>query len=802
MSKYAKLFQPGLSAKPDANNAPTAAETDSERYTILLVDDEASVLKALIRIFIDENYHILTANSGSEALEVLDQHSIQLIISDHRMPGITGAELLREIKKRWPETIRIMLTGYADVQSVMGAVKDGAVYKFITKPWNDDDLRLTVSLALQQYDLLRENRALKQLSAAQQKKIGSSTQVFSHDNSALGSILTTAKLISRDDLAWAKKEQAAHEFLGDTLVRLNITSEAKIVSTLQTRLNIDTIDLKENRILAGVSHFLPLDFCKKNHLIPVKLQGQTLTLAMADPTDLTKCDNLSLITGLKIQPLLAPNSEILKVINHRFSDNQGLTENELQEFLDLEPIDEIDVVIDEEDNTQVSDLISQSDVPPIVRIVNSIISEAIRYGASDIHIEPKSKHTAVRYRIDGILQNKIKIPADLHAATVSRIKILAKIDISERRRPQDGRVTIKLGTRIVDMRVSTMPVVLGEKIVMRILDKGAAVKQLSELGVCDQDMQRVLKLTHRPQGVVIATGPTGSGKTTLLYSLLSTMMTPTKNFETIEEPVEYFLEEANQVSIHGKIGLTFAQVLRATLRQDPDVILVGEIRDLETADVSFKAALTGHMVLSTLHTNSAISSITRLIDIGIKPYIIASALEALVAQRLVRRLCPYCRTKSPADPEQLRLLGVDSEQIAQMFTATGCDKCDDSGYKGRVGIFELFVMNDEFRHFISTDYKEATLLEMAVAGGMRTLLEDGIEKVVHGETSIEELLRVLGPQLRYERTCSNCQRIVAAKYRFCPYCGHGKKPTCPKCQATIEADWLYCPSCSAILSDI
>lgn len=802
MSKYAKLFHNrATTSDVEPQTSTVTAEVSFDAYTILLVDDEPNVLKSLRRIFVDENYHILTATSGKDALKQLEQHSIQLIISDHRMPELTGSELLREIKQRWPDVIRIMLTGYADVQSVMGAVKNGAVYKFITKPWNDDDLRLTVSLALQQYDLLQENRSLRKLSATKQQLICNSAQIFSHDNSTLGSVLTTAKLISKADLNWAITERNPQEFLGDTLIRLNITSEAKIVKTLKSRLKIDTIDLKENQILTGIAHFLPHDFCKKNQLIPVKFQGQTLTLAMADPTDLTKRDNLSLITGLLIQPLLAPNSEISKAITRCFGDNQGLTEPELQEFLNLDPIDEIDIVLDEEDETQISELIGESEIPPIIRIVNAIITEAIRYGASDIHIEPKSKYTVVRYRIDGILESKIKIPSNLHAATVSRIKILAKIDISERRRPQDGRVTIKLGTRIVDMRVSTMPVVSGEKIVMRILDKGAAVKPLSELGVCDQDMHRVQQLAQRPQGVVIATGPTGSGKTTLLYSLLSTMLTSTKNFETIEEPVEYFLEDTNQVSVHDKIGLTFAQVLRATLRQDPDVILVGEIRDIETADVSFKAALTGHMVLSTLHTNSAIASITRLIDIGIKPYIIASALEALIAQRLVRRLCRHCRSQRPANPEQLRLLGLNSDQLSGAFSAIGCDKCHHSGYKGRIGIFELFVMNDEFRHFISTEYKEATLLEMAKEGGMKTLVEDGATKVIAGDTTIEELLRVLGPQLRYERTCANCHRTIEAKHRFCPHCGKSKKQICLKCQAPIDVEWNHCPSCCEPLGD-
>ncbi len=789
MSKYAQLF----------NSTPTlnqdSFDSVAQRYTILLVDDEPNVLAALQRIFIDESYRILTASNGQDALNILVQQEVQLIISDHRMPGITGTQLLREIKQKWPETIRIMLTGYADVQSVMGAVKDGAVYKFITKPWNDEDLRLTVSLGLQQHALLKENRSLKKLSAAQQEKIRSAAPIFSHGNSAFGTILIGAKLITTADIEWALKEQNPHEFLGTTMVRLNITNEGEIFSTLKQRLKIDSIDLKEAQIQPAVARCLPHDFCSQNHLVPVKLEDDRLTIAMADPSDLTKCDNLAIITGLKIVTILAENSAIDQTLDRCFGEVKGLRDEELQDLLDLEPIDEIDIVIDSEDDIEIDALLRQADVPPIIRIVNAVIAEAIRYGASDIHIEPKTKYTVVRYRIDGILQDKIKIPSDLHAATISRIKILAKMDISERRRPQDGRVTIKLGIKIVDMRISTMPVINGEKIVMRILDKSAAVKKLQELGVPEADMLRMKSLTQRPQGVIISTGPTGSGKTTLLYSLLSSMMTSTKNFETIEEPVEYFLEEANQVSVVGKIGLSFGQVLRATLRQDPDVILVGEIRDAETADISFKAALTGHMVLSSLHSNSAISSITRLIDIGVKPYIIASALEAIVAQRLVRRICPNCRHQITPDIEQLKLLDLTTVDLPQAFIGTGCDQCHNSGYKGRVGIFELFVMNEEFRHFITTEYRESTLLGMARDGGMKLLIEDGVAKAAAGETTIEELIRIIGPQLRYERVCSGCGRTIAAKHRFCPHCGQAKQSTCPKCHTPLEQGWNNCPNC-------
>ena len=391
---------------------------------------------------------------------------------------------------------------------------------------------------------------------------------------------------------------------------------------------------------------------------------------------------------------------------------------------------------------------------------------------------------------------KIKIPSDLHAAVISRIKILARMDISERRRPQDGRITVKAGTRIVDLRVSSLPTINGEKIVMRILDKSSAIKRLEELGVLPEDLKKVSIISKKPQGVIIATGPTGSGKTTMLYSLLAAMMNPSKNFETIEEPVEYFLEEANQVAIHEKIGLSFAQVLRATMRQDPDVILVGEVRDFETADTAFKAALTGHMVLTTLHTNSAIASITRLIDMGIKPYILASALEGIIAQRLVRHICENCREEVIPDPEQSALLRVpDGFFDGKTYQGAGCARCNNTGYKGRLGIYEIFLMSDEYRQLIGTNYKESEILTIARANGMRSLLEDGLEKVRQGLTTMEEVLRVVGPAVRLERHCDHCGKMMESRYLFCPHCGAFRQNCCRSCHQPLEVEWAVCPAC-------
>ena len=777
----------------DAAVDPGDQSQRQEPFTLLFVDDEEGVLNALRRIFVDENYTILTANSAEKALHLLEERQVHLVLTDHRMPGMTGAELLKAVRARWPETIRIMLTGYADVNSIMGAVKEGAVYKFITKPWNDEDLRLTVALALQQYLLMHENRHLKDLARQQQAKIKNYAGLFEENRGMLGDILVKAGLIGQEELILVHKQQEQGEFLGDTLIRLKLVTENHLIAAIQKELGVEYLDLRELTIPINVARALPRDLCEQSRLIPIKLDGNQLTIALADPSDILKCDNIAMVTGLRVASVLASSSQIGERLKQVWESGDQVADD----YSELEPLDEIDIVLEEEEKeASVEELIGSSKVPPVIRIVNAIISEAIRYGASDIHIEAKTKYSVIRYRIDGMLHAKIKIPSDLHAAVISRIKILARMDISERRRPQDGRITVKAGTRIVDLRVSSLPTINGEKIVMRILDKSSAIKRLDELGVLPDDLKKVSIISKKPQGVIIATGPTGSGKTTMLYSLLAAMMNPSKNFETIEEPIEYFLEEANQVAIHEKIGLSFAQVLRATMRQDPDVILVGEVRDFETADTAFKAALTGHMVLTSLHTNSAIASITRLIDMGIKPYILASALEGIIAQRLVRHICENCREEVVPDPEQSALLRIpDGFFGGRVWQGAGCARCNNTGYKGRLGIYEIFLMTDEYRQLIGTSYKESEILTIARANGMRSLLEDGLEKVRQGLTTMEEVLRVVGPAVRLERHCDHCGKMMESRHLFCPHCGAFRQNCCRSCHQPLEDDWVVCPAC-------
>ena len=795
MSRYAGLFS--AAGRGDEELIKDEAAAAQPRFTLLFVDDEEGVLAAMRRIFIEENYEILTASSGEKAIAVLERQTVHLLLTDHRMPGMSGADLLKVVRERWPETIRIMLTGFADVNSIMGAVKDGAVYKFITKPWNDEDLRLTISLALQQYVVMHENRRLKELTRSQQQKLRSYSGIFDENRGVMGKILLQEGVLRAEELERAYREMKSGEFLSDTVVRLGISTESRILKAMQDNLKVEYIDLREVQLQSAAIRFLPRDLCEKNRLLPVKLDGNQLTLAMADPSDIYKYDNIAVMTGLKVTPLLAASSEILAQLKAFYGEKDGDIVQDFDDIDEFEPLDEIDIVIEDDDGgINIPELLSSSEVPPIIRIVNAIIMEAVRYRASDIHIEPKTKYTLIRYRVDGMLHSKIKVPADLHSAVVSRIKILAKMDIAERRRPQDGRITVKTGMRLVDMRVSCLPSINGEKVVLRMLDKSASIKGLNNLGVLPDDLKRLELMATRPQGVIISTGPTGSGKTTMLYSILAAIMDSNKNFETIEEPVEYFLEEATQVAVREKIGLTFAQVLRSTLRQDPDIILVGEMRDFETADVAFKAALTGHLVFTTLHTNSSVASITRLMDMEIKPYILASALQGIIAQRLVRRICNDCAVEVVPDADLLRALKVPPGAIdATVLKGKGCSNCNGSGYSGRVGIFELFVMTDDYRQMISSAYREGELLQLARNEGMKTLLEDGLVKVKLGYTTLEELLRVLGPQTGNERVCEQCERLIDAKFVFCPYCGAFRSNYCHTCRLPLDKDWIRCPFC-------
>lgn len=738
MSRYSALFTGG---NADEDHPVKTA------YRILFVDDEPNVLSALRRIFRRENYHIDTAMSGPEALQLLKQNKYQLVISDYKMPGMTGAEFLKRVKALHSDIIRIMLTGEADTGAVLGAINEGAVYKFILKPWNDDDLRITVGLALEQYDLIAKNKILKSDNAEKSKEIKRLKGKSGSDSGQIAIMLHKKNLLNNGQLQELfKLKQTSKDSMLKLILNLQWVDEAVIREILRKELLVEEVALAEFQVDPEVHNLLPRSICEQHAVLPLKIENGILMLVMADPVNMDLQAELRFMSGLSLRVVMANVADIEKKIVEIYGQMQSF--GDINEIVSInDPFENIQIVIEEDDDISLGQLLQETEEPPAIRLVNAVIIEAIRLGASDAHIQPRAKSVVVRYRIDGILQDKIFIPHHLHGPLVSRIKVMAEMDIAERRRPQDGRVTVKTPTRIVDLRISTLPVLNGEKVVMRILDQNASIYPIDKLGFSVSDQIRVERLINKPQGIILSTGPTGSGKTSTLYSLLQHGATPTKNFVTIEEPVEYYLDAAGQVNIKGKIDLTFPVVLRAILRQDPDVILLGEIRDLETAEVAFQAALTGHLVFSTLHTNSAIATIARLFDLGLKPYILASSLEGIISQRLVRRICKNCSEPYQVDTVILQQLGPLFASIQHpLFKGKGCEHCANTGYKGRLCLFELLIPNEEMRDLIARQAGHLEFKNVAIKNGYKVILEDALEKVNQGLTTCEEVLRVLGPQ--------------------------------------------------------
>lgn len=720
-------------------------------YRILLVDDEPNILKSLVRIFRKENYQITTAESGKEALEILGKESFHLIISDHQMPGMTGSELLQKVRELYPETIRIMLTGHADTSAILGAVKDGAVYRFILKPAQDDDLRISVALALEQFDIIKRNKELLTANTRQSKELEALSKLKMVSKSQLPTLLHQHGYLNKSQV---QKLYQLQPQLKKSILKIILdkgwVSEKKIRSILKKELLLEEVALHEIQIDPIVTELIPRVFCVRNQVLPLKLQGKKqLLMAVADPTDRDLINNLRFITGLQVETVLADITALESKISAVYGE-----EDKTVTFRDTEtvvaytdPFDAIEIIIEDDDEIPLSDLLRGTEEPPAIRLVNAILSEAVRNDVSDIHIQPRTKSIVVRYRSDGILEDKIHIPLEFHSALVSRLKIMADLDISERRKPQDGRITVKTPMKIVDMRISTLPSMNGEKVVLRLLDRNASIHTIDELGFSQSNLKKILDLVDIPQGIILATGPTGSGKTTTLYSLLQHGVTPEKNYVTLEDPIEYYLDSAAQVPIREKFGMDFATVLRAVLRQDPDVILLGEIRDAETAKVAFNAALTGHQVFSTLHTNSAIETISRLVDLGLRPFIIATALKGVVSQRLVRKICTQCKEPDEPDQELLHRLGpLFLAKQLKSWVGKGCEACNNSGYKGRYPLQELLVISDNFVTLLSAGKNVVELKKAAAEDKTTFLIEDARDKVHAGYTTASEVLRVLGPQ--------------------------------------------------------
>jgi len=556
----------------------------------------------------------------------------------------------------------------------------------------------------------------------------------------LGDVLVEQGLLSPEALEEGLEAQAENgERLGQILVQQKKITEQQLLNALSLQLDLEvmeSIDDKELRF--DLVEQLPIQYLKKHEIFPFQSEDGTLRIAVNDPLDLEVLDDLRILYGQnEIRPVLVPAREILSAINRTYGQAND-TADKIMEDLGEEGdsqhfFTELEVG---------EDLLDETSEAPIIKLVNHIFSQAVKSQASDIHIEPYQQHLQVRFRLDGVLHNVLSPPRRLHAAIVSRIKVMARLDIAEKRLPQDGRTDVKIGERLVDVRVSCLPTAFGERVVLRLLEKSGKLLRMEEIGLSAAalaEMKRLLQLSH---GIILVTGPTGSGKTTTLYAALSYINSPDKNILTIEDPIEYQLDGIGQMQVNPKINLTFANGLRSMVRQDPDVILVGEIRDRETAEIAIHAALTGHLVFSTLHTNDSASAVTRLTDMGIEPFLVSTAVQAIIAQRLVRLLCPHCKETYEPEEAQWAELGSSREVAGPIFRADGCEKCLETGYRGRTGIYEFLLMSEAIKGLVLNTSDANQINKAARAEGMASLREDGINKVMEGRTTISEVLRV------------------------------------------------------------
>lgn len=558
----------------------------------------------------------------------------------------------------------------------------------------------------------------------------------------LGELLVRENIINVQQLQAALDEQKKNGGrLGASLVKLGLLEESDLLSFLSKQYHVPPINLETTEIDPEIVRLLTEEVAAKHLVLPVSRSGASLVVAMADPSNIFAIDDIKFLSGYNVEVVVASEAQILRAIEKYY---RAVREPSYEEVMEGFEETEIEVSADE-DNVNVVDLEKSAEDAPVVKLVNLMLIDAIKKGASDIHIEPYEKSFRVRYRIDGALYEVMKPPLKLKNSVVSRIKIMSQMDIAERRLPQDGRIKLKLGKgREMDFRVSVLPTLFGEKVVLRLLDKGNLQLDMTKLGFEAEPLRRFQHAIHQPYGMVLVTGPTGSGKTTTLYSALSELNKMTENISTAEDPVEFNLAGINQVQMHDDIGLNFAAALRSFLRQDPDIIMVGEIRDFETAEIAIKAALTGHMVLSTLHTNDAPSTVSRMLNMGIEPFLITAALNAIVAQRLARRVCSDCKEQAEVAPQILKDIQVPEAQIGKFlcYQGKGCATCANTGYKGRIALYEVMAMNDVLKETVLNGASSAELKAEAIRQGMKTLRQSAITKLIEGVTTVAEVTRV------------------------------------------------------------
>jgi type IV pilus assembly protein PilB len=564
-------------------------------------------------------------------------------------------------------------------------------------------------------------------------------------SSGVGELLVRAGLIDPSGLSRAVEIQSKGDVsLGRALADLGLADENAVSAAIAQALRLECLGAELPEVAPGLEALLPMKFCQKHFVVPLNLKGNSLRLGMADPLDYPTIQDVMFRSSKEVIPVVASQTSIMALLN-RFPSEVGEAEDTYESLTGVVPEGEVVAVGEAEEVIDAAKLAKDTKLAPVIRLVNLVLSGAAKAGASDIHVEPKERTLLIRQRVDGLLHDVFKIPKHLQDATVSRLKIISGMDISDRRRPQDGRSQLRFEGKRIDLRVSTLPTQYGEKVVIRLLDQKRAQMTMDQLDLTVENLRALQSLLLRPQGMILVTGPTGSGKSSTLYTSLNSVKSATNNIITIEDPIEYQLDGVNQVQINTKAGVTFAGGLRSILRQDPNIIFVGEIRDQETADIALQASQTGHLLLSTLHTNDAPATVTRLLDLGVEPFLVASALIGILAQRLVRRTCLICAVPQAPTAEVVEKLGglVRLPAEAKWRAGRGCEKCEQSGFKGRLAIHELLVVNDELRELISRRAPEHEIRRAARAAGMRTLIEDGITKAAQGLTTLEAVLKVV-----------------------------------------------------------
>ena len=625
----------------------------------------------------------------------------------------------------------------------------------------------------------------------------------------LGERLIERGSISQENLESALSEQRGKTILlGDLLLARGLVSKEDLAGTLKEIFGIDYVDVTTARVDRSVLKLIPRDLATENSALPLYRDGKKLVVAMANPQNIRFLDQMRFTLGLEISPVLGFSDEISLAIESLYSNRpeQGGSDSSISpaRLQGSSPLPASSVarsspelahqIVTVEENQPVHfessrltpkepsrdvatevELARQNQSTPAVRIFSSIVSKALRERASDIHIDPQTTGSVVRLRVDGMLRDLMEIPPELKGALISRIKILADMDIAERRMPQDGRVMVQIGQDKLDLRVSTLPTQHGEKAVIRLLNPSAAAVDFAGLGLTEETANSLRRVFSQPQGMLLVTGPTGSGKTTTLYAALHQIRSRTKNIITVEDPVEYVLEGINQVQVNIKAGRTFATCLRSILRQDPNVIMVGEIRDPETAEIALSSSQTGHMVLSTLHTNDSVAAITRLLDLGMPAYLIAASVSAFMAQRLVRKLCTCCREEDVSPESAALLLSAGVNDIRRIFVPVGCPACHDSGYKGRIGIYEILLVTEQIRAAIQSGVSSDEIRRMVRAAGFRPMQEEALHRARMGQTSVEEVFRVFTFESISFVRCASCNREIGPVVLFCPHCGADRR---------------------------